>query len=295
MSARVRFISAVVFLSVCFLLPGLADAFSVRLQYGFKPGEMYKVTERHHDVGKTVTEMDVMGQPQKFETASDRVSSGTWTVKAVGKGGEGVKIEVNYGQHKGGDRWGSDKMDSARIFGESSAEVVIHPTKGAVKYNVRPADDQIVELMYKARFMWMPELPAGFVRKGASFTHEYVLKSGMYNIKSTDEYYLVEIKDGFANFDVETKQVSIIKLSEAPKPEGMPAGLGMNMADMKLAYKGEGTAVFDVKEGIFIEREIKMSYSDMGSTKGAAAMPGGMTFSSRTEGVVKYKWEMERQ
>ncbi len=295
MNARVRFIFAVVFLSACLLLSGLADASSVRLQYGFEPGEVYKVSERHHDVGKTVTEMNIMGQSQKFETASDRVSSGIWTVKVVGKTGKGVKVEVDYGQHKGGDRWSSDKMDSANIFGDSSAEVVIHPTKGAVQYKLTPPDDQIVELMYKARFMWMPELPTGFIRKGASFTHEYVLKSGMYNIKSTDEYYLVEIKDGFANFDVETKQISIIKISEAPKPEGVPAGMGMNMADMKLAFKGEGTAVFNVKEGIFIEREGKMSYSDMGSTKGGAAMPGGMTFSSRTEGVVKYKWEMERE
>jgi len=276
-------------------LSGISHAASVRLSYGFNVGATYRVTEQHHDVGKTVTEINMMGQPQKFETASDRVSSGTWTAKGVSKDTRGVKLAVEYGEHKGGDRWGGNMMDSAQILGSSSAEIVIHSTDGAVQYEVAPSAEQIVEVIYKSRFLWMPKLPKEFVRKGSSFTHEYVLKSGMYNIKSTDEYSLVGIKGNFVTFDVETTQVSIIKMSEAPKLEGVPAGMGMNMADMKLAFKGEGTAVFDVKEGIFIEREGKMSYSDMGSVQGASAMPGGVTFSSRTEGVVKYKWEMERQ
>jgi len=66
----------------------------------------------------------------------------------------------------------------------------------------------------------------------------------------------------------------------------------MVLADMKLVYKGEGTAVFDIKEGIFIEREGKMSYSNLDSSEGDAA---GMSFKSKMEGVVKYGWEMERE
>jgi hypothetical protein len=267
-----------------------AGASSVRMTYGFTPGAVYRVTEQHHDVGKTFTEMNMMGQPQKFESASDQVSSGTWTAKAVGKEGGGVKLAVEYGQHKGGQRWSSNKVQSEDIFAGSSAEVVIHPLKGLVKSDVKPKGDATVELIYKGRFAWMPKLPEGFVTKGASFTHEYVMKSGMYNIKTTDEYYLVEVKGNFVTFDVETKQLMVIKMDQGPGGTGPMQG--MALADMKLAYKGDGTAVFDFKEGIFIEREGKMSYSNLDSSEGASA---GMTFKTRMEGVVKYKWEMERQ
>jgi hypothetical protein len=269
---------------------GNAGASSARLNYGFQPGVTYKVTERHHDVGKTVTEMNMMGQPQKFETVSDQVSSGTWTAKGVGKEGKGVKLAVEYGQHKGGQRWSSNKVQSDDIFAGSSAEVVIHPVKGLVKSVTKPEGDATVGLIYQGRFAWMPVLPEGFIKKGDSFTHEYVMKSGMYHIKSTDEYYLVEVKGNFASFDVETKQLMVIKMDQGPGGTGPIQG--MALADMKLAYKGEGTAVFDVKEGIFIEREGKMSYSNLDSGEGAAA---GMAFKTRMEGVVKYGWEMERE
>ena len=267
-----------------------AGASSVRMTYGFTPGAVYRVTEQHHDVGKSVTEMNVMGQPQKFETASDQVSSGTWTAKGVGKDSNGVKLAVEYGQHKGGQRWSSDKMQSEDIFADSSAQVVIHPLKGLVKSEVKPQGDATVELIYQGRFAWMPEFPEGFIKKGDSFTHEYVIKSGMYNIKATDEYYLVEVKGNFVTFNVETKQLMVIKMDQGPGGAG--AMQGMTLADMKLAYKGDGTAVFDVKEGIFVEREGKMSYSNLDSGEGAAA---GMAFKTRMEGVVKYNWEMERE
>ena len=269
---------------------GDAVASSARLNYGFKPGVTYKVTERHHDVGKTVTEMNMMGQPQKFETASDQVSTGTWTAKGVGKEGKGVKLAVEYGQHKGGQRWSSNKVESDNIFAGSSAEVVIHPVKGFLKSVAKPEGDSTVGLIYQGRFAWMPPLPEGFIKKGDSFTHEYVVKSGMYSIKSTDEYYLVEVKGSYATFDVETKQLMVIKMNQAPG--GAAPMQGMALADMKLVYKGEGTAVFDVKEGIFIEREGKMSYSNLDSSEGKAS---GMAFKSRMEGVVKYSWEMERE
>ena len=272
-----------------------SEAASVKLRYGFKAGVLYRATERHHDISKTVTEMNMMGQVQKFESPSDQVSSGTWTAKAVGKVGDGVKLKAEYGQYKGGERWASEKVDSGDIFGKSSAEVVIHPVKGVVKINPSPAGDQIIDIIYKGRFAWMPKLPEKELKVGSGFTHEYVLKSGMYNVKTTDEYNLIEVKGGFAVFDVETKMVSIIKMDQAPAPEGMSSGMGMKMEDMKLAYKGTGTAVFDLKEGIFIEREGKMSYSNMGSSKGSSPMPGGMSFSSRMEGVTTYKFEMERE
>ena len=279
-------------LSFFLVVSGTGDAVasSARLNYGFKPGVTYKVTERHHDVGKTVTEMNMMGQPQKFETASDQVSSGTWTAKGVGKEGKGVKLAVEYGQHKGGQRWSSNKVESDNIFAGSSAEVVIHPVKGFLKSVAKPEGDSTVGLIYQGRFAWMPPLPEGFIKKGDSFTHEYVVKSGMYSIKSTDEYYLVEVKGSYATFDVETKQLMVIKMNQAPG--GAAPMQGMALADMKLVYKGEGTAVFDVKEGIFIEREGKMSYSNLDSSEGKAS---GMAFKSRMEGVVKYSWEMERE
>ena len=267
-----------------------AGASSVRMTYGFKPGSVYRVTEQHHDVGKTVTEMDMMGQPQKFETASDQVSSGTWTAKGLSKEGKNVKLAVEYGQHKGGQRWSSSKVQSEDIFAGSSAEVVIHPLKGLVKSDVKPKGDATVELIYQGRFAWMPKLPEGFVTKGASFTHEYVMKSGMYNIKTTDEYYLVDVKESYAIFDVETRQFMVIKMDQSPGGTGQVQG--MALGDMKLAYQGDGTAVFDVKEGIFIEREGKMSYSNLDSSEGATA---GVAFKTRMEGVVKYKWEMERE
>lgn len=284
-------------LSVCVFVSngwvGECGAASVKLRYGFKPGAIYRVTEQHHDVGKMVTEMNVMGQQQSFESPTDQVSSGTWTAKAIGKAGGGVKLKVDYGNHKGGERWASNKVESENIFGKSTAEVIIHPVEGAVDIKTSPENDQIIEIIYKGRFAWMPVLPKGEVKAGSEFTHEYVLKSGMYNVKVTDDYDLVEIRKGYVTFDVETRQIMVIKMSEAPATGGMPAGMGMT--DMKLAYKGEGTAVFDLKEGIFVEREGKMSYSNMGSSQGTSPMPGGMAFSTRMEGVTKYGFEMERE
>jgi len=138
------------------LWTGDAAAFSVRMTYGFAPGEVYKVTEQYHDVGKTVTVMDMLGQPQKFETASDQVSSGIWTAKAVGRDDEGVRLAVEYGEHKGGQRWSANKIRSDDIFSRSSAEVVISPLEGLVGSTVKPAGDPAVELVYKSRFAWMP-------------------------------------------------------------------------------------------------------------------------------------------
>ncbi|MDF1535278.1 MAG: hypothetical protein P1S46_02105 [bacterium] len=269
---------------------GVSEAASVKLRYGFQTGSVYRVTEQYHDVGKSVTEMNVMGQQQTMETPTDQVSSGTWKAKVVGKVAGGVKLAVEYGQYKGGERWASNKMETGDIFGSSSAEVVVHPVDGAVKVVASPAGDQTVEIIYQGRFAWMPELPEGPVGVGSEFTHEYVLQSGMYNIKATDEYYLAGIKGGFATFDVETRQLMVIRMDQGAGGGG--AIPGMAMADMKLAYKGEGTAVFDLKEGIFVEREGRMSYSNLDSGQTNTM---GMAFSTRMTGVARYKWEMERQ
>lgn len=288
-----RFFLIISWLMVSFLpisWPVDAMASKVRMTYGFKVGAVYRVTEQHHDVGKTVTQMNMMGQAQKFEDATDRVSSGTWTAKGVGKDGKGVKLAVEYGQHKGGQRWSSNKIQSDDIFAGSSAQVLIHPAKGFVKSIAKPEGDPTIELIYQGRFSWMPPLPEGFVKKGDSFTHEYVMKSGMYNIKITDDYYVVEVKGNYVTFDVETKQLMVIKMDQGPGGTGPMQG--MALADMKLVYKGDGTAVFDVKEGIFIEKEGKMSYSNLDSSEGAAT---GMSFKTKMEGVAKYNWEMERE
>jgi hypothetical protein len=47
-----------------------------------------------------------------------------------------------------------------------------------------------------------------------------------------------------------------------------------------------------MKEGIFIEREGKMSYSNLSSSEGQTA---GMSFKTTMEGVTKFGWEMERE
>ncbi|UCF30550.1 MAG: hypothetical protein JSV26_10940 [bacterium] len=289
-------VSGAVFLTVILLAAGLpteASGGSARLRYGFSPGKSYRVREMHHDVGKTVTVMNVMGQEQEFETPMDQVSEGVWSATVTGGGGSGVKLAVTYGKHKGGQRWSSDKIQSDDFFADSRAEVVIHPVKGAIGYSIKP-DEPTIDLIYRARFIWMPVFPEGSLSKGSEFSHEYVLKSGMYNIKSTDDYYLVEVKGGYAHFDVESRQVAVIRLTQPQGTGQIPAGMGMNMSDMKIAYRGEGTAVFDIGEGIFVEREGKMSYSNMEGTKGSSPMPGGAAFSSRMEGTVKYRWEMER-
>jgi hypothetical protein len=290
----VRFGAVMVCAVLALFWVGESEAASVKLRYGFKAGATYRVTEQNHDVGKSVTEMNIMGQQQKIETPSDRVSSGVWTAKVTGKEGGGVKLAVEYGQYKGGQRWAGNKTEIGDVFADSSAVVIVHPVDGAVKVVSTPAGDQMVDIIYQGRFGWMPELPEGSLKVGSEFTHDYVMKSGMYNVKATDEYYLAEIKGGYATFDVESKQLVVIKMDQGPGGAG--AIQGMAMADMKLAYKGDGTAVFDLKEGIFIEREGKMSYSNLDSGQGNSTMPGGgMAFSTKMTGVAKLKWEMERQ
>jgi hypothetical protein len=284
---------------LCVLLLWVANAgaASVKMRYNYKPGESYKISEKNHDVSKSITEMSIMGQTNKTVTPMDRVSQTSYVLKVVGKEGGGVKVTTTYGKHVGGQRWSAEKMDASAMdmFAKSSAVAIIHPTDGAVKVTASPAGDQIIDMIYHGRFIWMPELPEGSVKKGSDFTHEYVLKFGMYNIKTTDEYFVADVKDDLVYLDVETRSLSVIKMAEAPGMENMPPGMGLNMSDMKLAYKGEGTAIFDVKEGVFVEREGKLSYSNLDSTKGGAAMPGGMAFKSKMEGVMKYSMEMERE
>jgi hypothetical protein len=128
----VRFGAVIVCAVLALFWVGESEAASVKLRYGFKAGATYRVTEQNHDVGKSVTEMNIMGQQQKIETPSDRVSSGVWTAKVTGKEGGGVKLAVEYGQYKGGQRWAGNKTEIGDVFADSTNDA---PTIGGQTQN----------------------------------------------------------------------------------------------------------------------------------------------------------------
>ncbi len=269
-----------------------AQAGAVKLRYGFKTGAIYAVVERYQDVGKSVTQMNIMGKNQTVETPMDQASEGEWKMKASGGPGGAVKLTTTYGTHKGGERWAAGKADAGSFFADSRAEIVVDTVKGPVSYAVTP-QDPIVDIVYRARFAWMPRLPDGSLKEGDSFTHEYVLSSGMYNVKTTEEYVLAQIKGNYVTFDVQTKQIAQIRMSQAQAPAGMPAGMGMS--DMTVAYKGKGSATFDIKDGLFTEREGTMAYSNLEGVKGSSPMPGQMNFETRMQGTMRYSVVTEKQ
>jgi len=116
------------------------------------------------------------------------------------------------------------------------------------------------------------------------------MKSNRYSINTRDEYFLVEVKGNFVTFDVKTNQTMVVKLDKGTGSAGSLQG--MDLVDIKLAYKGSGTAVFDIREGIFIEREGRMPYSSLDSGEGASS---GVNVKTTMEGVLKYSWKMERE
>lgn len=67
---------------------------------------------------------------------------------------------------------------------------------------------------------------------------------------------------------------------------GLGSGKG---SDMVIAHRGEGTAIFDLKEGIFIEREINYKYGQKGEQQSV-----GMALQTM-RGTLKERWEMERR
>lgn len=272
-------------LLLCALPLGASWAASVKLRYGFKPGAVYAVHEQHHDVGKSIVEMDIMGQRQSMESPIDHISEGHWSARGIGKGpGSSMRLAVEYGTQKGGDRWAASAgAGSEQHFGDSKAEATIDPVKGLTALTTTPVEP-LLDLIYRARFAWLPPLPSGSIKPGDSFSHDYVMKNDNFTTKGSDEYTLDEISDGMAYFTVETRMVSVIRYGGgSAQGMGGPAMLG----EMTLAYQGEGTAIFNLKEGIFIEREIKMGYATQKPSSGA--------FSSTMRGVSRTRWEMERR
>lgn len=265
------------------------QAASATLRYGFKDGATYTVKQLYHNVGNSVTTMNMMGQEQTIESPLNHTSKSSWSAKVKHKGGKAI-IDTDYGKQEGGERWGDPSGNSgANPYGKSSARVTFDLQKGFVSLTTKPAKDPIVDNIYRFRFSWMPALPKKALKVGDSFTHDYTVKSGMITMKGEDEYILDEISDGIAYFTMESQSVVVYDYSKLyQQQKNMPQGMGQMMGNMTLAYKGEGTAAFDLKEGIFIEREMKTSY-----TTKKSKTPGMMINSMR--GTIRDRWEMERR
>jgi len=264
-----------------------AEAASVTLRHGFKSGASYTVNQVYHNVGSSVSEMNMMGQKQVIDTPLDHLSKSSWTAKASSKGGK-VVLALDYGKQSGGERWGDPAShQSEQMYGNSSARVTIDPLKGMVAMQTTPADDPIVDTIYRSRLSWLPAFPKKPLAVGNGFLHEYTTTGGMITMKSEDDYTLDEVRDGLAYFTIETRSVAVYDYSKMYQQQNMPQGMGAPMGEMTLLYKGEGTAVFDLKQGIFIEREMKTAYSTQKPTGGMVSMS--------MRGTVRDRWEMERR
>jgi hypothetical protein len=266
------------------------QAASVELRYGFRDGATYDVKQQYHDVSTTVTTMNLMGQNKTLESRQNRSTSSSWQAKTK-RSGNTITLDVNYGKQKGGDRWGDPASKSGEtIYGSSSARVTLDAKQGMVSLSTKPADDPIVDLIYRSRFFWMPRLPTKRLTVGDSFTYDYTMQSGMVTMKGEDEYILDEVSGGNAYFTVESQMLTVIDYSKVyQQQEGLPEGAGQMMAGgMTLAHQGEGTAIFDLKEGIFVEREMKTAY-----TSKKSETPGMMI--NRMNGTTRDRWEMERR
>jgi hypothetical protein len=265
-------------------------AASAELRYGFKDGATYLVKQQYHDVSTTVTTINMMGQNKTLESRQNRSTSSSWQANAQ-RSGNTMTLDVNYGTQQGGDRWGDPASKSGEnIYGDSSARVTFDSRKGMVSLSTKPADDPIVDLIYRSRFFWMPRLPNSPLKVGDSFTYDYTMQSGMVTMKGEDEYILDEVSGGNAYFTVESQMLTVIDYSKMyQQQEGLPEGAGqMMVGGMTLAHEGEGTAIFDLKEGIFVEREMKTAYTSKKSES-----PGMMI--NRMNGTTRDRWEMERR
>jgi hypothetical protein len=270
------------------LLNNSALAASATLRYGFKNGATYTVKQLYHDVGTSSVTMNMMGQQQTMDTPLNHTSKNSWSARAQRKG-DNMILDTSYGKTEGGERWGDPASGSgADIYGKSSARATIDPLKGMVALVTKPAKDPIVDNIYRFRFAWMPQLPKRALKVGDSFVHDYTMQSGMITMKGEDEYILDEISGGVAYFTLESQSVVVHDYSKLQPQEGVPAGMGQMMGNLTMAYQGEDTAAFDLKEGIFIEHEIKIGYTTKKSKN-----PGVMINSMR--GTIRDRWEMERR
>jgi len=280
---------ATTLLTTALLASGPLQAASATLRYGFKDGATYQVKQQYHNIGTSVTTMNMMGQQQTMETPMNHTSSSSWSAKASRKGDK-VIFAVTYGKQQGGERWGDPSGNAgAQPYSKSSASVTFDLREGLVSLKTKPAKDPIVDIIYRSRFAWMPPLPKKALKVGDSFVHDYTTQSGMVTMKGEDEYILDEISGNLAYFTVETQSVMVYDYSKLyQQQEGMPQGMGQAMGNMTLAHKGEGSAIFDLKEGMFIEREMKTAY-----TTKKSETPGMMINSMR--GTTRDRWEMERR
>ena len=262
---------------------------STKLRYGFKSGATYQVNTLHHNKGKSVVEMDFMGQKQVMETPVDRTDRSRWNMKARSISGGMMQLAMDYGKQQGGERWGKAGAGGEQVFAGSNALVDIDPVKGMVKLVTTP-NDEMTRVVYWGRLAWLPPLPEKALKVGESFTNDYKVKGEMMSMKGSDEYFLDEISQGMAYFTIESKMVTITHMPKMSGMGNMPPGMAPPQSpDWTMAHKGEGTAIFDLKEGIFIEREIKYSYGQKGQNKSM-----GMAITSM-HGVLKERWEMERR
>jgi hypothetical protein len=234
-------------LSAALFTSQMVEAASVTLRHGFQNGAAYQVNQVYHNVGNSVTEINMMGRKQVMETPLDHLSNGSWTAKAARKEGK-TELTLNYGKQQGGERWGDPiSNQSEQMYGDSSARITIDPLDGMTAMQTTPADDVIIDTIYRARLSWLPAFPKKALNTGNGFLYEYTTESGMFTIKSEDDYTLDEISDGLAYFTIETRAVAVYDYSKMYQQQNIPQGMGVPMGEMTLLYKGEGTAVFNIK------------------------------------------------
>ena len=262
---------------------------SIKLRYGFKSGATYQVNTLNHNKGKSVVEMDIMGNKQVMETPLDRTDKSRWNMKVKHVSGGIMQLSMDYGKQQGGERWGKASSGGEQVFAGSEALVDIDPVEGMVKLVTTP-NDEITRVVYWGRLAWLPPLPKQTLKVGDSFSNDYKVKGEMMSMKGSDEYFLDEISKGMAYFTIESKMVTITHMPKMPAMGNIPSGMTPPQSqDWVMAHKGEGSAIFDLKEGIFVEREIKYSYGQKGQNKSM-----GMSMTSM-HGVLKERWEMERR
>ncbi len=283
-----RSMQRIAILALGLLTSAALQAASATLRYGFRDGATYTVKQQYHNVGTSSVSMSMMGQKQTMDTPVNHTSINSWSAKVSHKGDKMI-LDTSYGKTEGGERWGDPSGNGAgNIYGKSSARATIDPLRGMTALSTNPARDSIVDSIYRFRFAWMPQLPKKTLKVGNSFTYDYTVQSGMITMKGEDEYILDEIKDNVAYFTLESQSVVVQDYSKLEQPEGMPEGMGSMMGNLTMAYQGEGTASFDLKEGIFVEREMQITY-----TTKKSKTPGAMINSMR--GTIRDRWEMERR